>query len=255
MLRRFFLLAAIVTFCWASAASAQPGKQPGGGFGGFGPFQPPRPGEILAGFVQDVLKLDADQKKQLADLQKEVDAKLAKILNEEQRKSLDNMKPGKGGFGFGPPGFNPPGGGSGAAPPGGVPGGPPPKMGFGGPGFGGPGFGGFGPGNAADTRKLIGATEEEWKVIGPKLQKVTTARRALSGEGASSNSALASAQADLKTVLDEPKHSKAEVDEKIAAVRKAREKAREEYAAAQRDLMQLLTPSQQAIMVGLGHLE
>lgn len=37
-------------------------------------------GQILPSFMQDRLSLTATQKKQVADLQKEVDAKLAKIL-------------------------------------------------------------------------------------------------------------------------------------------------------------------------------
>ncbi len=243
------MLGGLAVLCCVSAAHAQPGKGPGG-------FQPPQPGEILAGFLQDALKLNGDQKKELAELQKVVDAKLAKILTAEQKKSLDNMRPGKGGFGFGPPGFGPPGGGPGGAPPGGAPGGPPPKMGFGGPG----GFGGFGIGRGDDVQKKIAATDEEWKVIGPKLQKVIAARRAVSGEagvggGPASSAALAHAQAELKTVLDDPKHTKAEVDEKITSVRKARERARADVVEAQRDLMRMLTPTQQAVMVSLGHLE
>jgi Spy/CpxP family protein refolding chaperone len=246
MLSRFRLLGGLLVLCSVSAVQAQPGKQPGGG--GFRPPEMPRAGDILGGFLQDILKLDADQKKQLSELQKDVDTKLAKILNDEQKKSLENMRTGKG-FGFGPPGFGPGGGGPGGTPPGGTPGGPPPKMGFGGPGFGGPGFGG-----AENVQKKIGATDEEWKVIGPKLQKVTAARRAISGE-AGPGTAVAQAQAELKSVLDDPKHAKTDVEEKIAAVRKARERARSDLADAQRDLIRLLTPAQQAMMVGLGHLD
>jgi Spy/CpxP family protein refolding chaperone len=237
------MLGGLAVLCSVSTANAQPGKGPGG-------FQPPQPGEILTGFLQDLLKLNADQKKQLGELQKEVDSKLAKILTAEQKKSLDAMSPGKGGFGKG---FGPPAGGPGGTPPGGTPGGPPPKMGFGGPGF--PGFGGFGVGSA-DVQKKIAATDEEWKVIGPKMQKVAVARRAISGEvSAGAGTAVAQAQAELKTVLDEPKHTKAEVDQKITAVRTARERARADLVEAQRDLMRLLTPTQQAVMVSLGYLE
>jgi Spy/CpxP family protein refolding chaperone len=227
-----------------------PGGIPGGPPGGFGPFQPPRPGEILPGFLQDQLKLTVEQKKKLGELQKDVEANLAKLLTAEQKKALDEIRQGKGAFGFGPPGFGPPGFG----PPGGAPGGPPPKMGFGGP----PGFGGFGMGRADDVQKKISATDEEWKVIGPKLQKVIAARRAVSGEavpGPMSGTAVAQAQSELKTVLDDPKHTKAEVDEKITAVRKARERARTDLEEAQRDLVRMLTPTQQAILVSLGHLD
>jgi Spy/CpxP family protein refolding chaperone len=244
MLGRLHLLSGLAVLLCVGGVWAQPGKQPGGGPGGFQPFAPPQPGEILSGFLQDVLKLDADQKKQVAELQKEIDAKLAKILSADQKKTMENMRP-KGGFGPGGPG-----GGPGGAPPGGAPGGPPPKMGFGPP----PGFG-FGGNRVDEVQKKIDATNEEWKVIGPKLQKLLAARRAVNGEGGMVNGAVAQAQADLKAVLDDPKHAKADVEEKIAAVRKAREKARTDLGEIQRDLVRLLTPTQQAIMVSLGHLD
>jgi hypothetical protein len=89
------------------------GPPPGGPEGRrFGP--PPRPGQILPGFLQEALKLTAGQKKQLDELQKEVDAKLGKILTDEQRTQLKEMRPGRG-----------PGGPSGPGGPGG-PDGPPP---------------------------------------------------------------------------------------------------------------------------------
>lgn len=84
---------------------------PKGGFPGFpggpgGGFRPPRPGEIFPTFLQDALELTAPQKKELAALQKELDAKLDKLLTEEQRKRLKELGEGPpGGFPFpgGPP--------------------------------------------------------------------------------------------------------------------------------------------------------
>jgi EF hand len=67
-----------------------------GGPGGFG--GPPRPGQILPPFLQEELGLSADQKKQIAELQKEVDAKLDKILTDAQKQQLKEMRPR-----FGPP--------------------------------------------------------------------------------------------------------------------------------------------------------
>ena len=85
-----------------------PGDRGPGGPGGFGP--PPRPGQILPGFIQNALKLTDDQKKQLDDLQKEVDAKLDKILTDDQKKQMKEMRPPRGPGGRdGPPG-PPPGG-------------------------------------------------------------------------------------------------------------------------------------------------
>jgi hypothetical protein len=82
-----------------------PGRPPGGFPGGPGGFGPPRPGQILPEFLQEMLELTDAQKKQLAALQKEVDAKLAKILTPEQKKQLDNFRP----FGPGGPGDRPDG--------------------------------------------------------------------------------------------------------------------------------------------------
>ena len=63
---------------------------------------PPQQGQLLPPFLEDQLSLTAEQKKQLAELQKEADGKLDKILTDEQRKQLRQMQQG-----FGPGG--PPG--------------------------------------------------------------------------------------------------------------------------------------------------
>lgn len=88
------------------------GGAPGGG--GPGGFRPPQPGQILPAPVQERLNLTDDQKKQLGELQKETDGKLAKLLTEEQQKQLKDSAggPGRGGFGRrgpgGPGGFGGP---------------------------------------------------------------------------------------------------------------------------------------------------
>ena len=257
--------------------------QPPGGFP-TGPVGLPQPGQIMPAFLQEQLKLTAEQKKQLEELQKEVDAKLEKILTTEQKKSLSEMRVPFGGFGGpGPGGFGGPGG------PGGPGGGFGPPGGFGGPGggFGGPG--GFGMPRNDDVKKKLGATDEEWKVIGPKLQKILTSRQILTadaravslpvdaaartevrlgdpaagggprpggGFGSPAGSDIISqAQAEFRAVLDDPKHTKAELQEKVEAVRKARQQVRKDLTAAQKDLLQMLTADQEAILVGLGYIE
>src|SRR5262249_32803502 len=73
-----------------------------GGRGGPGGFAgPPQPGQIMAPFLQDALRLTAEQKKQMEELQKEVDAKVAKILTDAQKKQMKDMQQG---FGRGGPG-------------------------------------------------------------------------------------------------------------------------------------------------------
>jgi hypothetical protein len=94
-------------------------RRPGFGFGGPG-GPPPQPGQLMTPATQDSLKLTADQQKELAQLQKEADGQVAKILKDDQKKQLketqERMKgfagggpPGFGGGGF--PGFGRPGGG------------------------------------------------------------------------------------------------------------------------------------------------
>jgi hypothetical protein len=91
-----------------------PGGRGQGGPGGFG--GPPQPGQIMPPRMQEMLKLTDDQKKAIAELQKEVDAKLAKILTDDQKKQLKEMRNRRP-----PRRDNGPDG-----PPGGGPGGPPP---------------------------------------------------------------------------------------------------------------------------------
>jgi EF hand len=95
-----------------------------GGFGNGGPGGPPpgggpggpmmgrsRPGEVLSSMLQQRLSLTAEQKTQVEALQKEVDSRLEKILTDEQKTLLRELRD-RGPGGFGPPGGGrPPGGG------------------------------------------------------------------------------------------------------------------------------------------------
>jgi hypothetical protein len=123
-----------------------------GGPGGFNMFGPPQIGKLLPSLVMDQMKLSDEQKKQIEAIEKDAQAKLEQVFNEEQRKQFAELQrnplgafggpggPG-GGFAFGGPGG--PGGGPGGGPNFGPPGG-----GDGGPNFGPPGDGdqpNFGP--------------------------------------------------------------------------------------------------------------
>jgi hypothetical protein len=77
---------------------------PGGRGGPGGPGGRFRPGQILPPFVADRLELTPAQVKEVAALQKEVDAKLAKILTAEQKKQFDEGPGGPGGPGGRGPG-------------------------------------------------------------------------------------------------------------------------------------------------------
>ena len=65
-----------------------------GGPGGFGP-PPQQPGEFLAPFTQEQLKLTAAQKKKVEELQKKLDAELDSLLTDEQKKQLKQMRQGR----------------------------------------------------------------------------------------------------------------------------------------------------------------
>jgi outer membrane protein assembly factor BamB len=71
-----------------------PGGRGGRGPGGFGP---PKPGQILPGFLQGMLNLTPEQQTKLDTIQKGVDERLAQVLTDAQKKQL-NAQPG----GFGP---------------------------------------------------------------------------------------------------------------------------------------------------------
>jgi hypothetical protein len=117
---------------------------------------PPEPGQILSKAVQARLQLSDDQKEKLASVQKDVDSKIAGLLNSEQKERLERFKSFTQGFAGGPGGPGGPGpgraggpgpGGPGPGPDGRRPGGPDGGRGGPPPGFGfGPGA--FGPGGA-----------------------------------------------------------------------------------------------------------
>lgn len=114
----------------AALASREPAGNRGGfgGPGGFGPppggpggfgMGPPRPGEVLPSMLRNRLQLTPEQSQQVDALQKDVDARLERILTADQKARLKQMHErgpgGPGGFGP-PPGDGPPPGGFGPPP-------------------------------------------------------------------------------------------------------------------------------------------
>jgi Spy/CpxP family protein refolding chaperone len=84
----------------AESSSGRGGRGRGGPGGGFdqgpggGPGRgprPPQPGQVLSPRMQEQLSLTADQKARIAALQKEVDAKISKILTADQKAQLKEM--------------------------------------------------------------------------------------------------------------------------------------------------------------------
>jgi outer membrane protein assembly factor BamB len=72
----------------------EPDEEAGRGRGRFG--GPPLPGQLLPAHVAERLKLSDEQKKQLAELEKETAGKLEKVLKEDQRKQLQTMRENMG---------------------------------------------------------------------------------------------------------------------------------------------------------------
>jgi len=158
--------------------------------------------------------------------------------------------------------------------------------GGGGQGGGGQGGqGGRGNWNPAqmDQRRLerikqqLGATDDEFNAISPKITAVMTAqrdvggnmfggrnRRAPGGNGGNGQngatattpqSDVAKASADLQTTLDQKDATPEDIKAKLEALRTAKKAAKETLAKAQEDLKSLLTQRQEAVLVENGLLD
>jgi hypothetical protein len=118
-------------------------------------------------------------------------------------------------------------------------------------------------------KESLQATDEDWKAIQPRLEKVITLSRQAGpmrmggrpGGGApgaaagAEVSAVESKSTDLEATLANKDAKPAEIKAKLAALREARAKARKELAAAQASLKEILTPRQEAQLVLMGQLE
>jgi hypothetical protein len=114
----------------------------------------------------------------------------------------------------------------------------------------------------------LGATDDEMKVIQPKLEKLMLARRDAGGFGMFGNrggrggdsqdqapSPAQQASNDLRQTLENKSATPEEIAAKLKALREARAKAREAVAAAQKELKEVLTQRQEAVLVNMGTLE
>jgi hypothetical protein len=143
-------------------------------------------------------------------------------------------------------------------------------------GGGGGGGGGFDPAQFRQQRldrikEQLGAKDDEWKVLEPKIGKVIDAqtanfrgfgggfggrnRQGGGNMGAAANNPVAQAMEGLRTTLDNKDASADDISKKLTALRDAREKARAELTSAQKDLKEVLTQRQEAVLVVNGMLE
>jgi len=131
-------------------------------------------------------------------------------------------------------------------------------------------------------QQQLGATDQEWKILGPRVMKVSELNRQASGFGrggmfggmggrrggpqgdrpggrpgtpAREQTAVEKATEQLQTSLDNTSTAPEEIKKQLTALRAAREKAKQELAAAQQELRKVLTVRQEAQLVLMGMLD
>lgn len=126
-------------------------------------------------------------------------------------------------------------------------------------------------------KQKLGSTDEEWAVIGPKLLKVISLvssqssgfqMRSLIGrsgnqgnmqargtDNRASTSAGDKTVEELQTLLASEDTTTTQIKNKISEVRKEKEQARQDLVKAQKELRELLTLKQEAILISVGLLE
>jgi hypothetical protein len=117
------------------------------------------------------------------------------------------------------------------------------------------------------AKETIGATDEEWKVIQPKLEKVQLLAGQANGgyvvrmllpmpvAGETPKVPEATQKVEALRKLLENKEAKTEdIKDAVKAYREARAKAQEELAKAQKELKEVLTVRQEALLVGMAIL-
>jgi hypothetical protein len=125
---------------------------------------------------------------------------------------------------------------------------------------------------AERMRESLGATEDEWKVLGPRIEKVQQLMRQSRGvgfvrgrrpgEGRRAEGAPEREQSEvekkaeaLRSLLDDEASGAEAITAALDALRKAREKAQEDLAAARKELREVVTARQEARLVLMGILD
>lgn len=124
-------------------------------------------------------------------------------------------------------------------------------------------------------REQLKVSDEEWTVLQPKIEKVMQAQQNSMGGGGmgmlfgrgggggpggpggggDNPSPLAKASRDLQAALQDGNAAPADLKRKMAAFRDARDAARKELADAQKALLDVLTPQQEAVMLSVGFVQ
>jgi Spy/CpxP family protein refolding chaperone len=142
--------------------------------------------------------------------------------------------------------------------------------------------GGPGPGGVDYRQRMLdrikenlGATDEEWQAIQPRVEAVQALLRQVrptmmggrmfgrggqppappAGPGAPELTETEKATQALQAVLDNTQSKPEDIKQALTAYREARDKAKQELAKAQEELRKIVTPRQEARLVLLGLLE
>lgn len=119
-------------------------------------------------------------------------------------------------------------------------------------------------------KETLEASDEEWQVLKPRIEKVLTLSRqtrVMAGFGQrfrppqeqatgqqTEQNQVEKAQEELRTVLENKQAKPEEIKQKLTALREAVEKAKQELAKAQQELREILSVRQEAQMVLMGLL-
>ena len=119
-------------------------------------------------------------------------------------------------------------------------------------------------------KETLGATDEEWTVLAPRVEKVQSLstqlgsgafggrRRRPQSEGDQPERELSDVEKAtnaLRETLDNQDATAEDIAKKLADLREAREKVKQELAAAQDELREILTARQEAQLVLMGLLD
>ena len=122
-------------------------------------------------------------------------------------------------------------------------------------------------------REALGATEEEWQVLGPRVEKVQNLSRQVTGggmrmfgrrggrrgpggpEGEQPQTELQKAQSALQEALADDSTPNADITARLTKFREEREKIKQELDVAKTELREIITLRQEAQLVLMGLLD
>jgi hypothetical protein len=119
-------------------------------------------------------------------------------------------------------------------------------------------------------QRQVGASDEEWKKIGPSVMKVSELNRQVSGGGMFGGrrgpmggrmgpqgqpTELDKATEQLQTLLDNASAKPEDIEKQLVAYRAAKEKVKKQLVAEQQKLQQQVTVRQKAQLVLMGLLD